>query len=171
MKINTLVPTAVILFAAVLLTAGNAHASYPLDQWSTALFSQFTVTNGAGGTTEDADHVFLAPSQSPFLLYTYIGSDSPASFLITYTDPSLTPFTYDPITINPGQHTVALNSEIANHAFWVNTLDFQSAGHAEYIVTDKPGNVVPEPAAMALFAMGGIPMGISFLRRRKTLLA
>jgi hypothetical protein len=31
-----------------------------------------------------------------------------------------------------------------------------------------PGGIVtPEPAAMALFAMGGIPLGLSFLRRRK----
>jgi len=159
----------VLLFAAVVMTSGTAHADFPLDQWGTGLFTQFTVTDGSLGVTEDADHTFnTLLGQSPYLLYTYGGTDSPASFIINYGSSVTTDF----ITVEPGTHTVALNSDLGNHSFWVNSLDFKSTGHAEYIIESRPGQVVtPEPAAMALFAMGGIPMGLAFLRRRKTLSA
>jgi len=166
MKIKSLLASVLLVTAAV-MTTGTAHANFPLDQWDTLLFSQFTVTNGTSGVTEDVDHVFNSLlGESPYLLYNYIGTDSPASFLLSYNE-NPAGITNDSVLVTPGLHTVALPTGLGNHSFWLNTLDHVSAGHSEYIVTDKPGQVVPEPAAMALFAMGGLPLGLSFLRRRK----
>jgi hypothetical protein len=167
MKITAVLP-AVMFFATVLISPGIAQAS---DTFPFVDF--YSVLNNLDTTPQD---VFTL-AQTPYIYANIATSTSLTGWSIWFdnSDPAL--LFGNPVTLQNGQNwipvplsvstvdgkwtAIASVSELPSVIPFVDSTVF-TMGNGGGV-----GVVTPEPAAMALFAMGGIPLGLSFLRRRR----
>ena len=153
--------TLFITAALALVLARPAHAAVTV-----APFSEYKIVGSSGSTLEKT--LFTLDDPSPYL-YMQLPKNGSATTTSTWTGPGTSSFIVGPITDTAQNRWIAFaNWDTVTAGDWtVSSSYLFPNGNNGINTTAASFTVTPEPLAMTLFLLGGVPIAASLYRKRK----